>query len=432
MLERLKWFEEARYGLFIHWGLYAQPGGIWNGQQYPGGTEWIMRTAKIPFNEYSKLADAFDPVQFDADAWAEKAVSFGCRYLCITAKHHDGFAMFDTAVSDYSIMHTPFGRDVIRELSDACRRHGLKFCVYYSQMQDWADPDGDGNTWDYDPEKKDFSKYFNQKVKPQVKELLTNYGEIGMIWFDTPYDMPRSLCQELERFVHSIQPECIINGRIGYGLGDYRQMGDNEIPVLAYHGAWETPMTLNNTWGYSKTDTCWKSPGKVIKMLIDVASKGGNLLINVGPDEKGLIPAGSEEVLKRVGSWLKQNGESIYGTQPCADLPYQMRWGGLTGRGSTVYLHILDASETPRRIKICNIETRAKRAYLLSTGEELPIHQSYELARDEYRFVVEYPQDRLDELDTVIVAEFEQPPVPHSLYMTFDSAPRSHLNEKGD
>ena len=169
MLERLKWFEEARYGLFIHWGLYAQPGGIWNGQQYPGGTEWIMRTAKIPFNEYSKLADAFDPVQFDADAWAEKAVSFGCRYLCITAKHHDGFAMFDTAVSDYSIMHTPFGRDVIRELSDACRRHGLKFCVYYSQMQDWADPDGDGNTWDYDPEKKDFSKYFNQKVKPQVK-----------------------------------------------------------------------------------------------------------------------------------------------------------------------------------------------------------------------------------------------------------------------
>jgi alpha-L-fucosidase len=432
MLERLGWFEEARYGLFIHWGLYAQLGGIWNGQQYPGGTEWIMRTAKIPFDEYRKLADTFDPGEFNADDWVCKALDFGCRYLCITAKHHDGFAMFDSAVSDYTIMHTPFGRDVVKELSDACGRHGLKFCVYYSQMQDWADPNGDGNSWDYDPKKKDFNSYFNSKVKPQVRELLTNYGEIGMIWFDTPYDMPRQLCAELERFVHSIQPDCVINGRIGYGLGDYRQMGDNEIPVLAYRGAWETPMTLNNTWGYSQTDTNWKSPKTVVKMLIDVASKGGNLLINVGPDAKGCIPEGSVRVLSTVGGWLKRNGESIYGTQPCADLPYQIRWGGLTRRGAIVYLHLLDVSETPNRLKICNIETRAKRAYLLSTGEELPIYQSYELSRDEYRFIVDYPKDKLDGLDTVIVVEFEKPPVPHSLYMTFDRTEDgfSHGGEK--
>lgn len=417
MTDRLKWFEEARYGLFIHWGLYSSLGGSWKDVQLSRNTEWIMRQAQIPFEEYRKLADTFNPVDFDAEQWVQKAEDFGCRYLCITTKHHDGFAMFDSAVSDYTIMHTPFGRDIVRELSEACHRHDIKFCVYYSQMQDWADPDGDGNFWDFDPAEKDFENYFNNKVKPQVRELLTNYGEIGMIWFDTPYHMPRALCEELERFVHSIQPDCLINGRIGYGLGDYRQMGDNEIPAMVYRGAWETPMTLNNTWGYSKTDECWKSPKTVIRMLIDVVSKGGNLLINVGPDARGRIPQGSVDVLDRVGEWLHKNGESIYGTTPCADSPYQLRWGGLTGRGATVYLHLLDAAETPERIKICNIETKTESARLLSTGEELPFAQSYELARDEHRFIVHYPQERLDELDTVIAVNFEEPPVFHSLYM---------------
>jgi len=197
-------------------------------------------------------------------------------------------------------------------------------------------------------------------------------------------------------------------------------MGDNEIPVLAYNGAWETPMTLNNTWGFSKTDENWKSPKTVIKMLIDVVSKGGNLLINVGPDAMGNIPEGSVNVLDCVGKWLKKNGESIYGAKACADFPYQMRWGGLTGKGNIVYLHLLEPAFAPTHIKICNIETKAVKAYLLSTGEELSIFQSYELARDEFRFIVGYPKDKLDELDTVIVAEFEEPPVPHSLYMTFN------------
>ena len=163
MLRRLQWFEEARYGLFIHWGLYAQLGGIWNGKAYPGGTEWIMRTAQIPYTEYRRLQDTFDPVDFDAEKWACLAESFGCRYVCITAKHHDGFAMFASDASDYNILHTPFGRDIVMELSEACRRHSLVFCVYYSQMQDWADPDGDGNTWDYDPEKKDFRNICHRK-----------------------------------------------------------------------------------------------------------------------------------------------------------------------------------------------------------------------------------------------------------------------------
>ena len=419
-MKRLEWFNAARYGLFIHWGLYAQLGGIWNGVHYPHGTEWIMRNAQIPLAEYRKLAETFDPVDFDAEAWASAAESFGSKYLCFTAKHHDGFAMYDSKVSDYNIMHTPFGRDVVKELAEACRRHNIKFCLYYSQMQDWEDPDGDGNTWDFRPEEKRFERYFENKVKPQLRELLTNYGEIGMIWFDTPYDMPVRLCRELQQYVHSIQPDCVISGRIGYGLGDFREMGDNEIPVLAYQGSWETPMTLNNTWGYSKTDENWKTPQTVIKMLIDVVGKGGNLLMNVGPDELGRFPEGSTRVLRTIGKWLEKNGESIYGAGACADFPYQIRWGGITARPRTMYLHLLNAYEIPDELKLCNLETKVRRVYLLETGEELKFFQSYEIARDEYRFRVVMPKVPADTLDLVVVSELEEEPKIHSIYMNFD------------
>ena len=406
--ERLEWFNAARYGLFIHWGLYAQLGGIWNGVHYPHGTEWIMRNAQIPLAEYRKLAETFDPVDFDAEAWASAAESFGSKYLCFTAKHHDGFAMYDSKVSDYNIMHTPFGRDVVKELAEACRRHNIKFCLYYSQMQDWEDPDGDGNTWDFRPEEKHFERYFENKVKPQLRELLTNYGEIGMIWFDTPYDMPVRLCRELQQYVHSIQPDCVISGRIGYGLGDFREMGDNEIPVLAYQGSWETPMTLNNTWGYSKTDENWKTPQTVIKMLIDVVGKGGNLLMNVGPDELGRFPEGSTRVLRTIGKWLEKNGESIYGAGACADFPYQIRWGGFTLHDRVLYVHILRTKEHPDGITIRNLQVKVRRAWRLDTGKEIPFRQSYEIARDEYRLVLDFCEEDMDPLDMVIAVELEE------------------------
>ena len=406
--ERLEWFNAARYGLFIHWGLYAQLGGIWNGVHYPHGTEWIMRNAQIPLAEYRKLAETFDPVDFDAEAWASAAESFGSKYLCFTAKHHDGFAMYDSKVSDYNIMHTPFGRDVVKELAEACRRHNIKFCLYYSQMQDWEDPDGDGNTWDFKPEEKHFERYFENKVKPQVRELLTNYGEIGMIWFDTPYDMPVRLCRELQQYVHSIQPDCVISGRIGYGLGDFREMGDNEIPVLAYQGSWETPMTLNNTWGYSKTDENWKTPQTVIKMLIDVVGKGGNLLMNVGPDELGRFPEGSTRVLRTIGKWLEKNGESIYGAGACADFPFLTRWGGFTLHDRVLYVHILRTKEHPDGITIRNLQVKVRRAWRLDTGKEIPFGQSYEIARDEYRLVLDFCEESMDSLDMVIAVELEE------------------------
>lgn len=222
--------------MFIHWGLYAIPAGIWNGREVPFPSEWIMKNARIPNAEYTKLAGKFNPVSYNAGEWARLAKDAGMKYLVITAKHHDGFAMYDSKCSTYDIVDvTPYKKDPMKELAAACEKEGIVFCFYYSQLQDWHHPDAVGNDWDFpDTEKKCFERYIEEKVKPQLEELLTGYGPIGIIWFDTPYEMPRKYCEQLVDFIHSIQPDCIINGRIGYGLGDYRQMGDNSIPVLGY------------------------------------------------------------------------------------------------------------------------------------------------------------------------------------------------------
>ena len=416
--EYMKWFAEAKYGLFIHWGLYAMLGGEWKGERIPYGTEWIMRNAKIPLAEYQELAKQFNPVDFNADEVAKLAKECGMKYVVFTAKHHDGFAMYDSKVSDYTIMNTPYGRDIVKELAVACKKAGLIFCIYYSQMQDWEDENADGNTWDFIDKEKDFKQYFENKVKPQVKELLLQYGELGLIWFDTPYDMPKELCKELEAWVKHWQPNCIVNGRIGYGYGDYRQMGDNGIPVQGFRGAWETPMTLNDTWGYSKVDQNWKSPQTVMKMLIDIVGKGGNFLLNIGPDARGNIPAGSQEILKRIGTWIKENSESIYGTEAAPDFPYQLKWGGFTYRREQkkLYMHVIEQPEFPYEICVVGLETRVKNISLLRTGEKLQFFQSYEKARDEYRLRVIFPQEVLVDLNTVAVIELEEKPQIQSLY----------------
>ncbi|MGN0979688.1 MAG: alpha-L-fucosidase [Candidatus Avoscillospira sp.] len=411
MSDRMKWFRDARYGMFIHWGLYSQLAGYWNGVRYHSIAEWIMSYAKIPVKEYSQLMHSFNPVDFDAEKWVSYAKSFGVKYLCITAKHHEGFAMFDSKVTDYTIMHTPFGRDIVKELADACHRQGIVFCVYYSQKQDWYDPNGCGNTWDYDPEKQDFNIYFNNLVKPQVRELLENYGEVGMIWFDTPYDMPKPLCEELKAFVHSIQPNCLVSGRIGYNLGDFREMADNEYPVLPYRGAWETPITLNNTWGFAKDDHDWKSPDTIVKALADVVGKGGNLLVNVGPDARGNIPEESIRILSTVGDWLQKNGESIYGEETYIDYPYQIRWGALTAKGNKLYMHIVNLQEHRNHIMIWSLVTKVKRAYVLETGQEVSFRQWYEVARDENRLLIDLPENIQVNPACVIVLELEGKPV---------------------
>jgi alpha-L-fucosidase len=317
--EKMAWFREAKFGLFIHWGLYCIPAGEWQGKRVPGIGEWIMHNAPVPVTEYEKLAKQFDPVKFNAEEWVQMAEDAGMKYIVITSKHHDGFAMYHSHVSPYNIYDaTPFHRDPIRELAEACARHNMKFGFYYSQAQDWHEPGGAGNTNDFGADEiKDtsgaYDKYLQTKAEPQVAELLQNYGPVCLIWFDTPRMMTGARGQRFVDIVHKYQPATLIDGRLG-AAGDYTSTGDNAIPSQSITtNDWETPATINHTWGFRKDDTDWKSPGEIIFKLVDITSKGGNYLLNVGPTSGGIIPQGSQDNLRSVGKWLKVYGEAIYG-----------------------------------------------------------------------------------------------------------------------
>jgi len=273
---------------------------------------------KIPVADYEKLASGFNPWKFDADAWAQMAADAGMKYVVITSKHHDGFALFKSAASKYNVYDaTPFHRDVIKELSAACAKRGLRFGVYYSQSQDWHERGGSANDWDFPADTvKDtdgsYDKYLQEKVEPQLKELLTNYGPMCLIWFDTPKMMTGDRPKRLTDIVRTLQPNTLIDGRLG-AVGDYESTGDNVIPNTNKEGAWEVPATLNRTWGFRSDDHDWKSPGEVVFKLVDIVSKGGNYLLNVGPTSEGVVPQPSQDNLRAVGEWLRMNGEAVYG-----------------------------------------------------------------------------------------------------------------------
>jgi len=312
--EKMAWFREAKFGLFIHWGLYAIPAGEWKGKRSPGIGEWVMHRMKIPVREYEQLAQQFNPFKFDAEEWVKLAEDAGMRYVVITSKHHDGFALYRSKTSPYNVVDaTPFRRDVLKELAAACARRGMKLGFYYSQAQDWHDPNGAGNTWDFGPdENKDFDKYLREKAEPQVRELLTGYGPVCLVWFDTPRMMTPERSQRFIEIVEQLQPATLIDGRLGV-KGDYFTTGDNFIPDLARDDDWETPATVNHTWGFRRDDEDWKSPGEILFKLMDIVSKGGNYLLNVGPDADGIIPKPSADNLRTVGRWLKVYGEAVYG-----------------------------------------------------------------------------------------------------------------------
>lgn len=323
--DNLHWFKDAKFGLFIHWGLYSQTAGEWKGHPTQGG-EHFMLYERIPLKEYAAIAKDFNPVKFDAKKWARAAKHAGMKYLVYTTKHHDGFAMYNSACSDYNIVKsTPYGKDPLKELAEACRKEGIKLGLYYSLGRDWEDPDvptnwpvkaGRSNSWDYpDEDSKQLPAYIERKVKPQLKELLTNYGEIAVIWFDTPELVTKQQSEELRELIHSLQPGCLINSRIGNGLGDY-SIVEQKLSDGINNKPWEACLTMGKNWGYNRFDTVYKKPDILIRNFVDIVSKGGNLLLNVGPDQTGCFPQQTNVVLDTFHKWLKNNGEAIYGTTP--------------------------------------------------------------------------------------------------------------------
>ena len=355
--DRVAWWREARFGMFIHWGLYAVPSGTWNGkpthhENYANPyCEHIMFLEKIPLAEYGQLANQFNPTSFDARAIVAAAKAAGMKYIVFTAKHHDGFAMYHSKVSPYNVVDaTPWKRDPLHELADACREAGVKLGIYYSLGRDWENPyaynESKSNTWDFPNAKPaDYARYIKEKVKPQLTELLTNYGPIAVVWFDSPEQTARKQSIELELLVRRLQPDAVVNTRIGNNVGDYDEIADNQIPEKRTGRGFETPATMAESWGYSKLDTqpFWKSPTRLIRQLIDIASKGGNYLLNIGPDEKGAIPAPSVERLDAFSRWMRLYGESIYGTS--ASTLRQPDWGRFTQRGNTLYAHVFEWPE---------------------------------------------------------------------------------------
>ncbi|WP_299668815.1 alpha-L-fucosidase [uncultured Polaribacter sp.] len=340
-----KLFDEGNFGMFIHWGLYSKLAGQWKDKTYYGIGEWIMnpRVAGIPPKEYKQVAKEFNPVNFDAKKIAKLAKDAGMKYIIITSKHHDGFAMFDSEASDFNIVDaTPFARDPMHELSDACHELGLGFGFYYSHNQDWTAPGGNGGP-KVDAKGKDasFKEYFYTKCKPQVREICTNYGQIDFVWFDTPGNMKKEYVVELVELVNELQPNAMMCSRVGHGLGDYSSNGDMEVPTKNIEGLWETCDTNNDSWSYAWYDNNFKNPKEILNRLVSTVARGGSYLFNVGPTGKGEIPEIGAQFLEEAGEWIQQYPQVVYGAGS-SPWGYALPWGDVTTKGNSLFLSVFD------------------------------------------------------------------------------------------
>jgi len=346
--DRMRWWREARFGMFIHWGVYSVPAGEYKGQRFDRIGEWIMLDGHIPVAEYREYAKQFNPVNYDPEFWAQLAADAGMKYIVITSKHHDGFALFPSEVTDWDIEDaSPYGKDLIGPLREAARRRGLKFGLYYSQAQDWTHPGGAKarhSLAGWDPAHDgDFDVYLDRIAVPQTREILARY-DLDILWWDTPVEMNE---ERARKFLPLLKPypKLIVNNRLVRPApkGDF-DTPEQRIPGTGIDGDWETCMTMNTTWGYKFYDHNWKSAETLLTNLIDIASKGGNFLLNIGPKSDGTIPQESIDRLRAIGKWMKINGEAIYGTT--ASPTSRPRWGRITtkvgGETTTLYLHVFD------------------------------------------------------------------------------------------
>jgi alpha-L-fucosidase len=437
--ETMQWWEDAKFGLFLHWGTYSPAGGMWSkdntfktwaenapGDRVPvkGYAEQIMRSAQIPISEYEKLPGAFDWSKFNAQDFINLCFASGQHYIVITSKHHDGFAMWRSKVSKWNIGDaTPYGRqsgrDPLKELADAChatKTNGspweIKMCFYHSHCLDWYEPDGvsEGYKPHTDPTPEEFQKYFDRKVKPQVTELLTGYGDIGMLWFDVPRVLTEDQVQQLKDLVHKLSPHTIVDGRIGRDMGNYSNTGDNGTVGVPVAAPWETGSSITESYAYKINATEYKTPDEIILKLIQVVAHGGNYLLNIGPKGDGTIPDKDRQILTEVGKWTKANGDAIFGTRMTpftGDRAFMPDWGEFTQKGGNLYLLV---THWPKdgKLSVPLVQNKIKTIHFVADADKKPLpYARSKDANGNDTIVISVPSASPQKVATAIAVECE-------------------------
>jgi alpha-L-fucosidase len=370
--DRAALFRDGNYGMFIHWGLYSHLGGRWKDQTLYGISEWIMQRMKIPSAEYMAMTAEFDPSDFDAREIVELAKQAGMKWIIITSKHHDGFAMFKSKHPFNIVDATPAGRDPMMELAVACREAGLGFGFYYSHYQDWTAPGGNGGpSINADGTRASFEQYFREKCLPQVQEICTQYGPLDFVWFDTPGAMPKELVIELADYVRRVQPGAMLCSRIGHGMGDYASKGDMEVPLRNIDGLWETCDTTNDTWGFSSFDQNWKDSREILRRLVSTVARGGSYLLNIGPDGRGRVPPQPAKYLIGAGQWIQRYPQVVHraGASPWG---HALPWGDVTTDQAALNLVVFDWPGDGR-LWLPGLATEIASAGLLADGGLMPL-----------------------------------------------------------
>ncbi|MCE5206600.1 MAG: alpha-L-fucosidase [Porphyromonadaceae bacterium] len=418
---RMEWYADAKFGCFIHWGVYSVPAGVWKGKNVGGYTEHLMRKAQIPLVNYIKeLVLPFNPVDFDADEWMRTIRDAGMKYLVITAKHHDGFAMYFSDVYPYDMSLTKYNKDPMAALREAARKYGIKFGFYYSHAFDWEHPCAPGNDWEYPDHpggdrlvggsdwwltRPDYlpiaDKYVREKSIPQIQELIKRYDP-DLMWFDTPHKLPLYQNIRILKAIREIDPEnkIVVNGRLARfddkNLGDYANTGDRAAYLYPTPGFWESIPTTNESYGYSIVDTERKPVSHFVRLLSSAVAKGGNILLNVGPMGNGKWDDKDVSIVLEIGKWLKVNGEAIYGAQK-TDLPVQS-WGVTTQKGDTLYAHV---HQWPKNgiLTVGGLTSDIGKAWLVSDPQQKRVSFSRINDKD---MVVYLPVNAPDLMNTVV------------------------------